>query len=68
MRKRARGPEALLILMAFAAALSFSTWDVLLNNFVLEKAAFTGRELGMLQSLREVPGFLAFTAGAACGA
>jgi Major Facilitator Superfamily len=62
LRKRARGPEALLILMAFSAALAFSTWDVLLNNFVIEKAAFTGRELGLLQSLREVPGFLAFTA------
>lgn len=35
---------------------------VLLNNFVVEKAAFTGAEIGILQSLREVPGFLSFTA------
>jgi predicted MFS family arabinose efflux permease len=34
---------------------------VLLNNFVIEKAAFTGKEIGILQSLREIPGFLAFT-------
>lgn len=34
----------------------------MLNNFVVEEAAFTGEEIGMLQSLREVPGFLAFTA------
>jgi len=34
---------------------------VLLNNFVIEKAAFTGEEIGILQSLREIPGFLAFT-------
>jgi MFS family permease len=33
----------------------------LLNNFVVERAAFTGVEIGILQSLREVPGFLAFT-------
>ncbi len=34
----------------------------MLNNFVIEKAAFSGAEIGILQSLREVPGFLAFTA------
>lgn len=44
-----------------AATLAFSVWNALLNNFVIEQAAFTGREIGMLQSLREVPGFLAFT-------
>ena len=55
-------PEVLLFLMAFAASLAFSVWDVLLNNFAIEKAAFTGREIGILQSLREIPGFLAFTA------
>jgi predicted MFS family arabinose efflux permease len=43
-------------------SLSFSCWMVLLNNFVVEKAAFTGAEIGILQSLREVPGFLSFTA------
>ena len=36
--------------------------SVLINNFVVEKAGFTGREIGILQGLREVPGFLAFTA------
>jgi len=43
-------------------SLVFSVWQVLLNNFVIERALFTGAEIGMLQSLREVPGFLAFTA------
>ena len=42
--------------------LTFSVWQALLNNFVVERAAFTGAEIGMLQSLREVPGFLAFSA------
>ena len=56
-----RGPEALLLLMATAMPLSFATWQALLNNFVVERAAFTGAEIGILQSLREVPGFLAFT-------
>lgn len=55
-------PEVLLIILAAAMPLSFSTWMALLNNFAVEKAAFTGREIGILQSLREIPGFLAFTA------
>lgn len=55
-------PENLLLAMAFTMPLVFSVWMVLLNNFVVEKANFTGIEIGILQSLREVPGFLAFTA------
>lgn len=55
-------PQVLLLCMAFVMPLVFSVWVALLNNFVVEKAQFTGAEIGMLQSLREVPGFLAFTA------
>ena len=47
--------------MAFIMPLVFSVWMVLLNNFVVEVANFTGKEIGILQSLREIPGFLAFT-------
>ncbi len=54
-------PEHFLILLGVAATLAFSVWNALLNNFAIEQAAFTGREIGILQSLREVPGFLAFT-------
>ncbi|MDE0972761.1 MAG: MFS transporter [Arenicellales bacterium] len=45
---------------AAAVPLSFATWQALLNNFAIERAAFGGAEMGILQSLREVPGFLAF--------
>lgn len=51
-----------LLAMVFAMAFTFAVWQVLLNNFVIERAAFSGDDIGMLQSLREVPGFLAFTA------
>lgn len=54
-------PENLLLAMAFIMPLVFSVWMALLNNFVVEKANFTGTEIGILQSLREIPGFLAFT-------
>ncbi len=47
--------------MSIAMPIAFNTWTALLNNFVVEKAAFTGVEIGILQSLREIPGFMAFT-------
>lgn len=56
---RWRRPAALLMLMAFAMPLAFSTWSALLNNFVIEVAGFTGVEIGWLHSIREVPGLLA---------
>ncbi len=57
-----RTPATLLLLMAAAMPLSFSTWQALLNNFAVEVVQFNGEQIGWLQSLREVPGFLAFTA------
>ena len=56
-----RSPQILLLLFAASISIAFETWSVLINNFVVEKAGFTGTEIGMLQGLREVPGFLAFT-------
>ena len=61
IRKIRSRPEFLLLLMAGAVPLSFATWQTLLNNFAIERAAFSGAEIGILQSLRELPGFLAFT-------
>jgi hypothetical protein len=54
-----RRPEALLYLMAAAMPLSFATWSALLNNFVIEVASFTGKEIGWLHTVREIPGLLA---------
>jgi len=61
MRKTWQTPITLLVLMSIAMPLAFNAWQALLNNFVVERAAFTGVEIGILQSLREVPGFLTFT-------
>ena len=57
---RWRRPEVLLLIMAAAVPLSFATWSALINNFAHDQAAFTGVEIGTMQSLREIPGFLAF--------
>jgi len=61
-KKAIINPITLLILMSIAMPVAFNVWSAMLNNFVVEKAAFTGVEIGILQSLREVPGFLSFTA------
>ncbi|MBB5515979.1 hypothetical protein FHS89_001999 [Rubricella aquisinus] len=54
-----RQPVALLVVMAAAMPLAFSTWNALLNNFVIEAAQFDGSDIGWLQTFREIPGFLA---------
>jgi len=59
-RRGWRRPEVLLLVMAAAVPLSHVTWAALLNNFAIERAAFSGAEIGILQSVREIPGFLAF--------
>ena len=47
--------------MSISMVVSFSAWMSLLNNFTIEVASFDGSQIGILQSLREIPGFLAFT-------
>ncbi len=53
--------KTLLFILAAASPIAFSAWQTMLNNFTVEVVGFTGKEIGLLQSLREVPGFLAFT-------
>ncbi|MBY5946239.1 MFS transporter [Photobacterium rosenbergii] len=55
-------PELFLVLISIIVPVAFSSWQALLNNFVIEEASFTGADIGLLQSVREIPGFLAFTA------
>ena len=54
-------PILMLVLMSIATPIAFNSWSALINNFVVERARFTGVEIGILQSIREIPGFLAFT-------
>ena len=57
-----RSPFALLLIMQVAMVLAFSTWQLLTNNFAVQRAGFDGAQWGSLQSTREIPGFLAFLA------
>ena len=45
--------------MAAAMPMAFATWAALLNNFVIDVAQFDGADIGLLHSVREIPGFLA---------
>jgi hypothetical protein len=60
LRQQLQKPEIYLYLFAAAVPICFASWQALINNFAVERAGFTGVEIGILQSLREVPGFLAF--------
>ena len=53
-------PEALLIVMTVAMAFAFDIWMALLNNFAVEAAKFDGSDMGWMQTIREIPGFLSF--------
>ncbi len=55
-------PVVFLMTLGFTNWVGFACWQALINNFGKEAAGFTGFDIGLMQSVREVPGFLAFTA------
>lgn len=57
-----RSPALMLMIMAGCMHFAYAVWLALLNNFAIQEIGFTGAEIGIVQSLREVPGLLAFTA------
>ncbi|NRB33799.1 MAG: MFS transporter [Rhodobacteraceae bacterium] len=58
-RPRWQRPIVLLFVMALAMPVAFNGWSALLNNFVIEAASFDGADIGLLHTVREIPGFLA---------
>ena len=50
----------LLRLMTFSVPFSLGVWLALFNNFAIEQGGLNAGHIGILQSWREVPGFLAF--------
>lgn len=51
-----------LAVLTIASVVSLQTWRTLFNNFAVEIANLDGFHIGMIQSIREVPGFLALLA------
>jgi predicted MFS family arabinose efflux permease len=58
----AASPVVYLRSLAFINYLGFAGWAALLHNFTIEQAQFGWLETGLTQTVREIPGFLAFTA------
>ncbi len=55
-------PTEFLMVLGFVNTLGFAGWQALINNFAREQAGFGWFETGLNQSVRELPGLLAFTA------
>jgi len=51
-----------LLILSVASMIGLQGWRTLLNNFAVEWAGLDGNHMGFVQSVREIPGFLALMA------
>ena len=51
-----------LMVLTIASMLGLQTWRTLINNFAVDVAFLEGNHIGMIQAVREIPGFLALLA------
>ncbi len=51
-----------LMVLTIASMMGLQTWRTLFNNFAVDTAFLEGDHIGIIQSVREIPGFLALLA------
>ena len=51
-----------LVVLTMSSTVGLQTWTTLFNNFAVDVAGLRGNHVGMIQSIREIPGFLALLA------
>ncbi len=51
-----------LVILTIGSVVGLQTWMVLFNNFAADIAGLNGQQVGIIQSVREIPGFLALLA------
>ena len=51
-----------LMVLTVASMVGLQTWRTLFNNFAVDVAHLQGNHIGMIQAVREIPGFLALLA------
>lgn len=51
-----------LMVLTISSTIGLQAWTTLFNNFAVETVGLTGRQVGFIQSIREVPGFLTLLA------
>lgn len=48
-----------LLLLVIAMTIGFQAWRTIINNFAIDEIGINGIQMGIIQSVREIPGFLA---------
>lgn len=51
-----------LVVLTIGSTAGLQTWTTLFNNFAVDVVGLRGNHVGMIQSIREIPGFLALLA------
>ncbi len=51
-----------LVVLTIGSTVGLQSWTMLFNNFAVEVAGLDGDRIGIIQSVREIPGFLALLA------
>ena len=51
-----------LAVLSICSTIGLQTWQTLFNNFAVDIAGLSGNHVGVIQSVREIPGFLALLA------
>ena len=51
-----------LMVLTICSTVGLQAWQTLFNNFAVDVAGLNGHHVGMIQSIREIPGFLALLA------
>ncbi len=51
-----------LLVLTISSAIGLQTWRTLFDNFAVNTAGLEGRHVGVIQSVREIPGFLTLLA------
>lgn len=63
MNKTTQNPMfRFLMVLTISSTIGLQAWITLFNNFAVETVGLTGKEVGVIQSVREIPGFLTLLA------
>jgi predicted MFS family arabinose efflux permease len=64
-REAATRRSAMIVIIAtnFLLSLGFQLWRSLFNNFAVDEIGVRADQIGLIQSVREIPGLLGFTVG-----
>ncbi len=61
--ERRRSAMIVIIVTNFLLSLGFQLWRSLFNNFAVDEIGVRADQIGLIQSVREIPGLLGFTVG-----